>query len=185
MKNKDMKFLERLRSFVWLFVVVLLVANCHWALAGNIELPGFKGLEKSKKLNLQDWISVKHFGPEDKPMQEFIIAFTTRAVPSVDTAEMLSIISLPKTELQPMIRFIQTKGNSESTPSFKQGAFRVRVYSQSVVTQLFYMDGDQSLTFFNYVDSILRPRPELKEKSKHAFDRTFNVLNRLKKKNGK
>lgn len=182
MKTRDMKFLKCLRSFVWLFVVVLLVANCHWALAGNIELPGFKGLEKSKKLNLQDWISVKHFGPEDKPMQEFIIAFTTRTVSSVDTDEMLSVISLPMSEMQPMIKFIQTKGNSESAPSFKQGAFRGRVYSQSIVKHTFYMDRDQSLSFFNYVDSILRQRAELNEKSKHGFDRTINFLNRLKKK---
>lgn len=180
MKIRDKKILKHLWFLVLQFVVVAVVANCNLALANNMELPGFKGLEQSKKLNLQDWISVKYFGPEDKPMQEFVIAFTTGVV-SINTTENVSVVSLPKVEMLPMIKFIQTKGNSEFAPNYKEGMFRVQLYSRVVVKQTYYMDRDQSLSFFNYLNVIMRRHTELNEKSKYGFERTLNFLNRLKK----
>lgn len=165
---------------IWQFVIVVVLANNSSALPSSMELPGFKGLEQSKKLNLQDWISVKHFGPEDKSMQEFMIAFTTGVV-SINTTENVSVVSLPKGEMLPMIKFVQAKGNSESIPNYKEGMFRVRIYSRTVVKWTYYMDGNQSLSYFNYLNVIMCRHTELKEKSKHVFDRTLNFLNGLKK----
>jgi len=161
-------------------IACVLLINCGCLFAQNNSEPEFKGLAKAKELQFQDWISVKHFGPEDKPMQEFVITFTTGAA-SIKTIGNVSVVSLPKVEMLPMIKFVQAKENSESIPNYKEGMFRVRLYSRAVVKWTYYMDRDQSLSFFNYLNVIMRRHTELNEKSKYGFKRTLNFLNGLKK----
>lgn len=135
-------------------------------------------MSQADKLGFQNWISIKHIGPEDKPLPEFIVAFTSASVDARDEfmkTGVFKVITLPLSEMKPLLDFIKTKGNTRPMASRKFGAFRLLVFSGKEPVERYFVGGKQSRALFQRINGIVKKYPIGKTK-KHGTDQMLQRI---------
>lgn len=163
-------------------IACVLLINCDCLFAQNNSEPEFKGLSKAKELQLQDWIAVRNAGPQDRPLGEYVIAFSTNTTAWVENGQGLTVIMLPKNKMTPIIDFIAAEGNNSPSAPYDWGLLMISIYSKTVLKRNYFMDAKQSLAFVNYVSMRLARRNELSERGKRACDGLMHSLTLLQRK---
>lgn len=142
------------------------------------QMSEFQASGRAKKLNFGNWISIKHYGPEDKPLDEFIIAFASAAsTTSVEPHKkgQFRIIKLPKIEEAPLFQFIRAAENSVAEfPGVE--SYRVQIFADGASAETRYMIPAQALKFFQQVDAVVQKYPKLGKRSQQGLDRMLRLL---------
>ncbi|MBI2384694.1 MAG: hypothetical protein HYV14_01650 [Elusimicrobia bacterium] len=147
------------------------------------EMPRILKTNRAAVANFKHWIALQHIGVSDKPVSEFIIAFSPGASNGeLKYAQLAKIIVLSDTDYAPILDFIHGSENAGSTASADRGSFQISVFSMLDMNEVFYMAPLQSEAFFSFLSAHLQKNKNIKADVKKTAADMKEFLSRIKAK---
>ncbi len=145
------------------------------------EMPRILKKNGATVAGFKHWIAFQHIGASDKPVGEFILAFSPGASNGeLKFAPLARITVLSEANYGPILEFIHGPNNAGSTASADSGSFQVSIFSKLDMTEVLYMTPSQSESFFTFLTAHLQKNPNTRADVKKSTADMKSLLTRMK-----
>ena len=160
--------------------VCSLFGNLSYGKEDRITLPYFLVSGEGEKLGYKDWLCLTHIGPQDKLMEDFVIAFTIKENPvGIDHARYKLLLFSEK-EKKTIFDFLQISKNTKESPDYgKLGTYQLIYCSNNVIREVWFMDSKQTLSFCQLMDGFLKEYKSGDTVTENIFKSTVKFLSKV------